>query len=158
MSNGHCSRRCWRSSPVADPPSTRAGESSKRSCTWPAPDVRGGRCPTTFRRGTPCNWYFKQWNEQGITDRIHDALRAAVRDGAGRDPMASAGIVDAQSVKGADTVGRDSRGYDAGKKVNGRKRHVVFDTIGLRYADVGINFDQPERTTGAISASAPDSV
>ncbi len=45
--------------------------------------------------------------------------------------MASAGIGDAQSVKGADTVGRDSRGYDAGKKVNGRKRHVVVDTIGL---------------------------
>ena len=75
--------------------------------------------------------YFKQWNEEGITDRIHDALRAAVRDAAGRDPMASAGIVDAQSVKGADTVGRDSRGYDAGKKVNGRKRHIVVDTIGL---------------------------
>ena len=45
--------------------------------------------------------------------------------------MASAGIVDAQSVKGADTVGADSRGYDAGKKVNGRKRHVVVDTFGL---------------------------
>jgi transposase len=45
--------------------------------------------------------------------------------------MASAGIVDAQSVKGADTVGKGTRGYDAGKKVNGRKRHVVVDTIGL---------------------------
>jgi transposase len=45
--------------------------------------------------------------------------------------MASAGIVDAQSVKGADTVGAGTRGYDAGKKVNGRKRHVVVDTIGL---------------------------
>lgn len=49
------------------------------------------------------------------TDRIHDALRDAVRDAEGRDPMASAGIVDAQSVKGADTVGANSRGYDAGK-------------------------------------------
>lgn len=45
--------------------------------------------------------------------------------------MASAGIVDAQTVKGADTVGRDSRGYYAGKKTNGRKRHIVVDTIGL---------------------------
>ena len=45
--------------------------------------------------------------------------------------MASAGIVDAQSVKGADTVGAGSRGYDAGKKVNGRKRHIVVDTLGL---------------------------
>ena len=45
--------------------------------------------------------------------------------------MASAGIVDAQSVKGADTVGASTRGFDAGKKVNGRKRHVVVDTLGL---------------------------
>jgi transposase len=75
--------------------------------------------------------YFRDWNADGTTDRIHDALRAAVRDADGRDPMASAGIVDSQSVKGADTVGRDSRGYDAGKKVNGRKRHIVTDTLGL---------------------------
>ena len=52
----------------------------------------------------------------------------------GRDPLASAGIVDAQSVKGADTVGADSRGFDAGKKVNGRKRHIVVDTMGLLLA------------------------
>src|SRR5699024_5474789 len=65
------------------------------------------------------------------TDRIHDALRDAVRDADGRDPMASAGIVDSQSVKGADTVGADLRGYDAGKKINGRKRHIVTDTLGL---------------------------
>ena len=76
-------------------------------------------------------WYFKRWNQDGTTDRIHDALRDATRDAAGRDPMASAGIVDAQSIKGADTVGKNSRGYDAGKKVSGRKRHVVVDTIGL---------------------------
>lgn len=75
--------------------------------------------------------YFKRWTADGTTDRIHDALRDAVRDAAGRDPMASAGVVDAQSIKGADTVGRASRGYDAGKKVNGRKRHVVVDTIGM---------------------------
>ncbi|MGH3094683.1 MAG: transposase, partial [Streptosporangiales bacterium] len=73
----------------------------------------------------------RRWNADGTTDRIHDALRDATRDAAGRDPIASAGIVDAQSVKGADTVGADSRGFDAGKKVNGRKRHVVVDTLGL---------------------------
>lgn len=49
--------------------------------------------------------YFQQWAENGTTDRIHDALREAVRDAAGRDPMPSAGIVDSQSVKGSDTVG-----------------------------------------------------
>jgi transposase len=65
---------------------------------------------------------------------LHDALRDRVREGAGRDPMASGGIVDAQSVKGADRVGAGSRGFDAGKKVNGRKRHIVVDTMGLLLA------------------------
>ena len=49
----------------------------------------------------------------------------------GRNPAPSAGLIDSQSVKGADTVGRDTRGYDAGKKVNGRKRFIVTDTLGL---------------------------
>jgi len=46
-------------------------------------------------------------------------------------PKLSAGIIDSQSVKGADTVGRATRGYDAGKKVNGRQRFIVTDTMGL---------------------------
>jgi transposase len=76
-------------------------------------------------------WQHRRWHQDGVVDRIHDALRDQVRDTAGRDLMASAGIIDSQSVKGADTVGKDSRGYDAGKKTNGRKRHVVTDTLGL---------------------------
>ena len=66
-----------------------------------------------------------------MTDRIHDALRARVRDRGGRDPMASAGMADAQAVKGADTVGTGTRGWDGAKRVNGRKRHLVTDTLGL---------------------------
>lgn len=64
-------------------------------------------------------WYFQRWNADGTSDRINDALRAEVRNAAGRDPMASAGIVDSQSVKGSDTVGKDSRGYDAGRRPTG---------------------------------------
>jgi transposase len=79
-------------------------------------------------------WYFRQWRADGTTDRLPDALRDRVRDSAGRDPMASAGTVDAQSVKGADTVRAGSRGFDAGKKVNGPKRHIVVDTMGLLLA------------------------
>jgi transposase len=75
--------------------------------------------------------YFSRWRREGVVQRVHDRLRDAVRDAEGRDPMASAGIVDAQSVKGSDTVGAATRGFDAGKKVNGRKRHIVVDTLGL---------------------------
>jgi transposase len=72
-------------------------------------------------------WYFKRWRAAGSLDRLHGALR----DADGRDPMASAAIVDAQSVKGTDTVGGATRGYNGGKKVNGRKRRIVVDTLGL---------------------------
>lgn len=60
-----------------------------------------------------------------------DALRAQVRVDAGRDPEPSAGLMDSQPIKGADTVGADTRGYDAGKKINGRKRFIVTDILGL---------------------------
>ena len=97
---------------------------NRTGCAW-------RQLPHDFPPWDTVYWYFKRWNADGTTDRIHDALRDATRDAVGRDPMASAGIVDAQSVKGADTVGAPTRGFDAGKKVNGRKRHVVVDTIGL---------------------------
>ncbi|MGH2761558.1 MAG: transposase, partial [Thermoleophilaceae bacterium] len=59
------------------------------------------------------------------------AARAGARQAAAAQGGAVGGIVDSQSVKGADTVSGCTRGYDAGKKLNGRKRHIVVDTIGL---------------------------
>ena len=62
------------------------------------------------------------------------ARRVAGQGPAEAGPRARAprpGVFDSQSVKGSDTVGRDSRGYDAGKKINGRKRHILVDTLGL---------------------------
>ncbi len=96
----------------------------RTGCSW-------RQLPLDFPPWQTVYWYFKRWNAEGAVDRLHDALRDQLRDEADRDPMASAAIVDAQSVKGADTVGALSRGYDAGKKVNGRKRHIVVDTSGL---------------------------
>src|SRR3954471_25030334 len=101
--------------------------------------TRGGRPLKYSRRQLPHDFppwetvyfYFQRWAADGTTDRMHNALRDAVRDADGRDPAASAGAVDSQTVPGASTVGRDSRGWDAGKKVNGRKRHLVVDTLGL---------------------------
>jgi transposase len=75
--------------------------------------------------------YFRDWMNDGTLERLHDALRERVRAKEGRGGEPSAGIIDSQSVKGSDTVSRATRGYDAGKKINGRKRHIVVDTIGL---------------------------
>jgi transposase len=75
--------------------------------------------------------WFRQWKARGVTERILQELREQIRLAEGREAEPSAGVIDSQSVKGADTVGRDSRGYDAGKKVNGRKRFIITDTLGL---------------------------
>ena len=58
-------------------------------------------------------------------------VREQLRLADGRNAEPSAALIDSQSVKGADTVGRETRGYDAGKKINGRKRFIVTDTLGL---------------------------
>ncbi|MFG2979609.1 transposase [Streptomyces sp. NPDC048331] len=62
---------------------------------------------------------------------FHDRLRGRVREESGRDTEPTAGVIDSQSVKADAVVGADSRGFDGGKLVNGRKRHVVVDTLGL---------------------------
>jgi transposase len=79
-------------------------------------------------------WHFVRWEEQGVTRKILDLLRRRLRQAQGRAAEPSAAVLDTQSVKGADTVGRDSRGYDANKKINGRKRFVLTDTLGLLLA------------------------
>jgi transposase len=72
-----------------------------------------------------------RWQEEGATEMMHDELRRQCRIAAGRKPEPTAAIIDSQSVKAAETVSKGSRGYDAGKKVSGRKRHIAVDTIGL---------------------------
>ncbi len=73
--------------------------------------------------------YFRQWRDSGMWQRMHDTLRARVRRRAGRHKHPTAGCLDSQSVKLAARPG--PRGYDAGKHVTGRKRHVLVDTLGL---------------------------
>jgi transposase len=73
-------------------------------------------------------WY-AAWRADGTWDRIHDALRDQVRVADGRDPAPSAGVPDVQSILTGE--GGQARGYDAGKRTRGRKRHIVTDTLGL---------------------------
>ncbi len=75
--------------------------------------------------------FFRRWLSQGLLAELHDRLRRLTRQKEGRDPEPSAGIVDSQSVKADASVPAGSRGYDGGKKINGRKRHVICDSIGL---------------------------
>lgn len=73
--------------------------------------------------------YFAQWRDDGTWQRILDALRRQVRTAAGREPSPSAGCIDSQTVKGTEVGGEG--GYDGAKKISGRKRHIVVDTLGL---------------------------
>ncbi|MEN8651582.1 IS5 family transposase [Streptomyces sp. 21So2-11] len=75
--------------------------------------------------------FFRRWREHGLIAEFHDRLRGRVREREGREAEPSAGINDAQSVRAAASVPAASRGYDGGKKVAGRKRHIVTDCLGL---------------------------
>lgn len=77
--------------------------------------------------------YFAQWRDDGTWAKMVKALRERTRREAGREPSPSAACIDSQSVKTTE-IGGPERGYDGGKKINGRKRHLLVDTLGLLLA------------------------
>lgn len=75
--------------------------------------------------------FFRRWRDNGLIRELHDRLRDRIRRAEGRDAEPTAAIVDSESVKAAATVKSASRGYDGGKRINGRKRHLITDCLGL---------------------------
>lgn len=85
--------------------------------------------PKDYPKWQTVYYYFRIWRDDGTWQRIHDTLRAKVREQAGRHKQPTAGCLDSQSVKSS--ANRGERGYDSGKKITGRKRHLLVDTMGL---------------------------
>jgi len=80
------------------------------------------------------HYYYWKWRRDGTWEAIQNALRTKVRHRDGRPKSPSAAIIDSQTIKTTEVGG--PRGYDAGKKINGRKRHIVVDTMGMLLAVV----------------------
>jgi putative transposase len=87
--------------------------------------------PAGFPPAWTVYYWADKWQADGSAERMHDDLRERVRVAAGRKTAPTAAIIDSQSVKGSEMVARRDRGYDAGKKINGTKRHIAVDTLGL---------------------------
>jgi transposase len=87
----------------------------------------GDRCPAWDR----VHAFFRRWRTKGLAQEFHGRPREKARRAEGRRAQPTAAVIDSQSIKAAASVPAVSRGYDGGKKINGRRRHVITDCPGL---------------------------
>lgn len=98
----------------------------KTGCQW-------RMLPSDFPKWERVYYYFQKWSQDGTLEEIHEVLRKRVRKKRGKHELPSVGVIDSQSVKVTKISGK-CRGIDGGKKIKGRKRHIVTDTLGLLLA------------------------
>lgn len=110
-------------------------------CQWRA-------LPECYPNWNTVHRYHLTWSRDGTWEAIAQRLAAAVRRAEGRDAEPSAGIVDARSARGATTVCGTTRGYDAGKKISGRKTFGIVDTLGLLIAITVVAAHTSDNTGG----------
>lgn len=108
-----------------------------QGCTWRA-------LPEDFPAWSTVYGYFWRWSKDGTWIKIHDKLYQWVRVAAGHDPSPSQAVVDSQSVETATMISLEV-GYDAGKKIHGRKRHLTVDLLGLVLRVLVTSASLPER-------------
>jgi putative transposase len=118
---------------------------NRTGCQW-------SMLPKDFPPKSTVFGYFSAWRKSGLWEELNDRLRVKVRVAEGRKPSPTAAILDSQSVKGAEQGG-ESVGYDAGKKIGGRKRHVLVDTLGLLLG-VGVTSAAVQDRDGAVDLLA----
>ena len=114
----------------------------KTGCQW-------RMLPNDFPKWQLVYYYFSVWKKSGLTEMLHEFLVEKIRKLAGRDEEPGVGIIDAQSVK-VSLVSSEDKGFDAGKKIKGIKRHIIVDTLGLILAVV-IQSASVQDRDGAIS-------
>ena len=116
-------------------------------CQWRA-------LPPQYPHWNTVHRYHLTWSRDGTWEKIVDRLRGLVRDPEGRDPDPSASVIDARSVVGTSTVGSSTRGYDAAKKVSGRKVFGLVDTTGLLLGVVVLAADVSDNAGGIATITA----